>query len=622
MRSRRPADNPAQIDNLWALVRRLLANGGGGSSASVPLSRTDFIDGGNTGSATPNGAIASPWRTTEAWAASLGPPSSPEDGATVQCAILTPALGGYTPAGGTLTLQSSRSLALRGAISNPEDVLGGQVINGNVVLPNHSTGASAPGTVVLSLGDLVVTGNLTVTDAGPSRPPAVIIYFPATGYTPPPVPLPGVLIGGTLDMSGSPSVEAVVMVGGIVQGDVLVAPDSSVTLFLFGSACTSEVGTSTDPIENIYAIQGQVSAEAFVSGTIVGEGSFFSEVAGGPTVNDIGSMWNGNLTIASGQFLRSSFAGITFDAPGGLTFLECTFQAGSNPVISSASTMVFDGPSWASFVSAGGTPSSGQLLIIGGVTQGIVKAGLPGSSGTFTITQGNLFVLPPGGISGPGPGPVVYTIGGTGAKAGDTVTFQIGPSPLWGVQVVNGGGGGGVLLDLPPSTAPGTGGTLTAQYDGTNWSAIGTSVVPGPTAKLIATNTSAQSIPSGAVTPIVGYTAVPLDSAGAFDAATGTYGAKYGGFYEVTFSVGWGPGVIFPGNTTIQSFILVNGAQIAQSAPLLTISQQESGSVLVTALLELDTGDAVTFAVQQAAGSNQSLSADPTTNYVTICEVK
>lgn len=91
--------------------------------------------------------------------------------------------------------------------------------------------------------------------------------------------------------------------------------------------------------------------------------------ANSPAVTLNGCSALGVITAGSLKADNTTFdvASITLNTGGVALFTNCSFTPGSSPVLTCFGTVQFDGPSWRSFMAAGGTRSAGTTaLVVGG----------------------------------------------------------------------------------------------------------------------------------------------------------------------------------------------------------------------------------------------------------------
>jgi hypothetical protein len=143
-----------------------------------------------------------------------------------------------------------------------------------------------------------------------------------------------------------------------------------------------------------------------------------------------------------------------------------------------------------------------------------------------------------------------------------------------------------------------------------------TTLVGTSTAKVFATNTSGQSIPSGSATTITGWTTVS-DQASNFTAATGVFTAPVAGYYLVSFQLELSSTVGAAG--TLQGNIAKNGTTQAAAVNYYAAS----GAMISngTALVNCAANDTITVQLVQSTGSAQTLATFAKILYVSIAQV-
>lgn len=151
--------------------------------------------------------------------------------------------------------------------------------------------------------------------------------------------------------------------------------------------------------------------------------------ANNASLESVGAAIGGTVTAHSATFIGTQIqsSAITLFTSG--VFDDCFFGFGQNCVLTTgtgtANANTFDGPSWRSFVSSGGTRATGVVVVvIGGFFAGAVYgAALPTGAGPTTVS-----------INGTG-----ASVGYTGSNSGN-VYASSGLLANSTVQVLNGGG--------------------------------------------------------------------------------------------------------------------------------------------------------------------------------------
>lgn len=282
-----------------------LARAAAGQALS-PLSRTKFIDGGtNTSAASANGSIALPYASISAFLTAIGVPTSASDANQSMIGDLSPStIAAYTE---NPAFPAFRNLKLWGT-----GVVGniGMLVTGNMTWANSAGGGAVPGgSATLSLHDLSLTGNLTITDDGS--------------------------VPGTLTLSGDEGRFSNPITG--IQGSVIATGATALIRIVMSFA----------------QVNGAVTSTANATGAAI--------------ILD-GSQLNGAITCKSLTATRTGFASsaITVNSGASITFTQCTFTAATVLTAGAAGTITFDGPSKRSFDEAGGSVASGIVLVVGG----------------------------------------------------------------------------------------------------------------------------------------------------------------------------------------------------------------------------------------------------------------
>jgi len=357
--------NRSVADARYKKLRALIGQDSpGGGGATSPLTRFRFIDGG-TAETLFNGAIGEPYKTIGQFCAAFAGSASVADANALVVGELTPAIGGYAenpafPGYRSIELRCQSFAQLSQAIDSS--------ISGNATWANVAGGAThVPTLATLLLHNVGITGSLTVTDDG---------HVPGALY------LSGDEIGvfGTL---GSLDAHTTTALGGV-------------------------------SVQN-YAILGACNlGHAATSATLL---AFY------------GAAFNGAVTALSVGAIGAQFgaACAAINVHSTATFYGCLFAAGTGIVLTTdtaGSFISFDGPSYLSFVEAGGTVAGGGIVVVVGGYKGaaVEVAALPTAPAA----------------------PVLVSINGTGASAGFTGGGNHYQSTgLTGnatVQVLNGGG--------------------------------------------------------------------------------------------------------------------------------------------------------------------------------------
>jgi hypothetical protein len=293
---------------------------GGGATAVVPLSRQRFIDGDTTQPGP--GAAAAPFATIAAFMTARGPVSVADATANFVGWVM-PTLLGYVadvsfPAYASTELRAD-SLTFIGGTST--------AITGNVTW-NNVAGAFTAVAAILSMHNLSVSGNFTVTDDA-SAPPSAIVF--GSDESTVAASISGQFVSNTTQNLSSVSFFHAIIAGGIDTG----TSSSSAGVVLDSCSCLGSISanalTALDSIINVSAI----------------------------SVND-----NQNAT-----------------------FRGCEFQHGSTPALRVLSGARFDGASWQSFSEAQGTRVTGTIVL---VVDGYSGAAVEGAALTAASTDVSL----------------------------------------------------------------------------------------------------------------------------------------------------------------------------------------------------------------------------------------
>lgn len=213
------------------------------------------------------------------------------------------------------------------------------------------------------------------------------------------------------------------------------------------------------------------------------------------------------------------------------------------------------------------------------------------------------------------PVPLPSNLGGTG------VANAVGSKLTLGGALTTSGAFGTTLtttgtttLTLPTSgtvtalgnTVTGSGGTLVEQASPTF-----TGTVTAPTyaatgmARVLANNTSGQSIPNSATTVVTGWT-TSFDAASNFVASTGVFTAPATAYYLVTGQLLFNGALTLGGN--IQAIVNVAGSGIASGIYFSDSATVASNSVQVSVLVHANSGQSITLSAFQNSGGAIPLS--------------
>lgn len=385
---------------------------GSAAAGAKPLSRYRFIDGGTTANGE-TGAISEPFTTIQKFLTATGAPSSVADSGAAFVGVVTPSAAGYHEA---LAFPAARNLVL--TTSGIQQVAG--AIFGNATW-NNAPNANQAALASVELQNLVLVGNFTVTDAVGSSQSAVIISDDDL--------VGGAILDGVFDSSACNHFTSLNGYGAGFLGNIN----------LGSSASSGIINCITTNFESGITITA-------------GEGIFV----------------NCNMNVSA--ITMHTFA----------TFTGCTFSIGENPLLTTGTgtgnANIFDGPSWRSFITAGGTRASGVIvLVVGGFYAGpVYGAALPTGAGPTTVSlngngasagytgsnSGNVYVS-----SGLQANAVVQVGSGGGENPGDTLcitktdlaahTLTVENNAGTTIGVIPAGGRGSIVLVKAGATAIG-----------------------------------------------------------------------------------------------------------------------------------------------------------------------
>jgi hypothetical protein len=157
---------------------------------------------------------------------------------------------------------------------------------------------------------------------------------------------------------------------------------------------------------------------------------------------------------------------ISVNAIGQASFIGCAFIPGSNPALTCLAGSLFDGPSWRSFLEAGGTRTAGTVvLVVGGYSGGEIRGADLTSASTSVSLNGGVGSDFTGSNSGnhyvsSSVTPTSVTLLTSGALPGDTILITRTSSEASNLAVKN--SVGAVIATIPT----GSRGFVLAQFDG------------------------------------------------------------------------------------------------------------------------------------------------------------
>lgn len=274
--------------------------------------------------------------------------------------------------------------------------------------------------------------------------------------------------------SGAPASVAIhnIVVSGIFS--VVDAPGAPPLNVVFGG---DELGGSSAALNSGFVSAGTTTLESV---------SFFNAVVGGVNAGSTAQSALVSFTnslcssVIAGSLaaLNSTFTGNITVSTGGLAaFVGCQFTLASNPSLDCRAGATFDGPSWKSFIEAGGTrfPISSDVgtpaLVQGGYNGGAVEgAALIAAATNVSLNGTNASAGFKGSNSGnhysattlAQDSAVTLKTGG-GEHVGDTILITKTDLTAHTLQVKN---NAGAVLGVIPS---GSRGFVLAQFNGVDW---------------------------------------------------------------------------------------------------------------------------------------------------------
>jgi hypothetical protein len=364
-----------------------------------PPARVRYIDGGTLTTNTPTGDIESPFVSVSAAITAVGVPVSVSDADQTMLLKLCPStIAAYTE---NPAFKAYRNYKLFGDGSVGQI---GNTITGNMTWPNVAGGGAVIGTSAsLSLRDITLTGGLTVTDDA-------------------------TMAGVTLQITVS----------------------------------SSELGCnqiSESPLAGIVGAlttTGAIHASQQIFVTAASVGSIVAPTATSVVCQLNNAFINGNVTAQQLNARLTNFANSTITVAGGSTIklFGCTFTGAAPALVAGAAgTITMDGSTWQNFQEAGGTITSGLVLVVGGSQAGTVfcppTAAQPTSIGdqnvSISLNGQAAGTTNAGGFNGTLGGN--YYVESTMLGAGRTVTIKTGGGELKGdtIDIVRRGGAPGAF---------------------------------------------------------------------------------------------------------------------------------------------------------------------------------
>ncbi len=313
--------------------------------------------------------------------------ASVADGTANYVGWLMPAISGYNE---NVNFRAYTSTELRAASFSLGTGTRGAIINGNVTWVNQA-GGNVADTAVVTLHNISVAGQFLVTDDAGA--PASTVVF-----------------------SGDDDTTGTILTGG------------------FGSSATTHLQS---------AIFRNAAVGNLAAGTTINSAS----------VSVFGCDIFGIVTAQSLLAENTVFgvSAITLASNGSATFFGCEFIPGTNPILTCVAGALFDGPSWRSFLQAGGTRSGTTKVLVqggysGGAVQGKVFTGnvgavslslngaAAGTSAGYTGNNSGNFFVDKGGMS---TNATVTLLLGGGELDGDTIMFSKTAGTIFTITLKN-----------------------------------------------------------------------------------------------------------------------------------------------------------------------------------------
>jgi len=263
--------------------------------------------------------------------------------------------------------------------------------------------------------------------------------------------------------------------GGVTITDDVDAPSSS---FFFGgdeitdSSAAIGGGIDTHTCTHLSSVE-------LTNAVVIGDINC-GVTADSATLLSTNSEIGGNVTAKSLLAINSAIgsAAITVKSDGFASFVDSSFVGGWNTVLTAVGGAFFDGPSWQSFIEAGGTRSPAgdtgtPVLVVGGNSGAEVEgASTSGGSGTFDLSlngtgatvgyrgsnSGNHYAF-----SAQAGDATAHLKTGGGEKVGDTMLITKSDLAAHALTVTN---NASVTIAVIPS---GSRGFVEALFNGTDW---------------------------------------------------------------------------------------------------------------------------------------------------------
>jgi hypothetical protein len=340
----------------------------------------------------------------------------------------------------------------------------------------------------------------------------------------------------------------------------------------------------TDTTNNTIATGIDLSAYNITGNFLNGPNGFHVTGAGALTAP-------GGIGTAGGLNVTSGGAAIA----GGLTVASGTTTVGAL----SSTGATFTGPVSFTTISSSGIAALGTAST---VASSPARGDSSGKIATTFFIQDTLGNPPAIGAGTPAAGSFT-TLAASGTVSGAGITALFNNTAL-----------GGTPTATVPATATNNSQIATTSF-GYNLLASGlapakfTTLQATSLAKVFATNTGAQSIPSGTNTAVTGWT-TGFDVNSNFTASTGTFTAPATGYYVVTAQLAWGVMSGAGASGQLVATVYVNGSatNLQGKAPM-SNTTQTTNTVQVSGIVSATAGQTIILDAFQNSGSSVALSS-------------
>jgi hypothetical protein len=425
--------------------------GAGGSGTIPPLSRVLYVDGGTqTPVPKQDGSIAAPYSTIGAALATIpASTTSAEDNNSMWTILVAPCFGGYTNEGGTVTVPAYRNVTICGlpgqVVAGFEAQLKALVVNASLVWNNVAN--SPPGAVVPFESSLTLS-NITFNDFTMTDDDSSFSFLQFLGNV---VPTSSdfFVVNGNVDTTGASALQDIIMGGAGVGGTL-----------------NTNIHTGIEMSDAKCLAIGNLNMAASLNLENTDTGGIGITTNFGIGIHHCG-IGTCPITSTNGDII------VTDSVTLGPAVLTAT---------SSGSAVIFDGPSYLSFIEQGGTVN-GVTLVIGGFLGAPVPgatindpAAPPGSGLHISLAGGNYYRVKHTNIA-----VTEIDLDATNALPGDVI-YIASQDPTGNlIIVVDSGTGNNVLSNSVDITSGLTArGFIAAQWTGTGWTFFSCGQIPLP----------------------------------------------------------------------------------------------------------------------------------------------